>query len=110
MLGGYSLVRNRTFTRVLGPYSGVCVKSRISRTAFLPPIVLYLFGAHQQHRDIDGVTHLVGSRPVQNVADEAVPVCSHSDQIDIFLAGELDDFIGWLAQREHRVARKTFVS
>ena len=72
-------------------------QARNQRTGRLPLISLHLFRAHEKYRDIDGVTHLVGSRPVQNVADEAVPVCSHRDQVDIFLAGELDDFIGWLA-------------
>ena len=70
---------------------------------------LHLFGAHQQHGDIDGMAHLVGSRAVQNVANKAVPVCRHGNQIDLFLAGELDDFIRRLAQRQNRVAGKTFV-
>ena len=63
-----------------------------------------------REKDIDRMTHLVGSRPVQNVANEAVPVRSHGDQVDVLLAGELDDFIGWLAQRQHRAAGKAFVS
>src|SRR6478609_79600 len=65
---------------------------------------VHLSRAHQQHRDIDRMTHLVGSRPIQNVANEAVPVCSHGDQVDIFLAGELDNFIRRLAQCQHLLA------
>src|SRR6266403_2706538 len=110
MCGGYSLVRNRTFTRVLRRWSGACVKRRISGTAAVPPMPLYLFCVHEQYWDIDRMTHLVGSRPVQNVANEAVPVCSHGDQVDILLAGKLDDFIRRLAQRQHRAAGKAFVS
>ena len=60
----------------------------------LPPTSLDLFCAHEKYWDIDRMTHFVGSRAVQNVADEAVPMCSHGDQVDILLASELDDFIG----------------
>src|SRR6266480_6955057 len=109
MCGGYSLVRNRTFTRVLPRWSNTCVKRRISETGAWP-MPLYLFRAHEQYWDIDRMTHLIGSRPVQNVANEPVPMCSHGDQVDIFLAGELDDFIRRLAQRQHRGAGKAFVS
>ena len=66
--------------------------------------MLALFCAHEQYWNLNSMTHLVGSRPVQNVANEAVPVCSHGDQVHIFLPGEFDDFIGWFAQRQHRVA------
>jgi hypothetical protein len=55
--------------------------------------LFHLSGTHEQHRDIDRMTYLVGSRPVQNVTYEAMPVRSHGDQIDIFLARELNDFI-----------------
>ena len=61
--------------------------------------MLGLLRADEQYWNLNSMTHLVGSRPVQNVANEAVPVCSHGDQVDIFLAGEFDDFIRRLAQR-----------
>ena len=49
------------------------------RNERLPAMPLRLFRAHEQYWDINRMTHLVGSRPVQNVANEAVPVCSHGD-------------------------------
>src|ERR1044071_10284687 len=109
MLGGYSLVKNTAFTSVLGRCSSACVKSRIAATSAYHRCST-LFRAHQQYRNIDGVTHLVRSRPVQNVADEPVPVGRHGNQVDIFLVGELNDFIRGLAQREYRITRKTFFS
>src|SRR5260370_27146159 len=45
---------------------------------------------------------------MKNVTDQAVTVRGHCDKIDIFLARELDDFVRRFAEREHRVAGKTF--
>ncbi len=79
-------------------------QARNHRNGRLSPIPLHLFRAYEKYWDIDRMTHFVGSRAVQHVTDEAVPVCSHGDQVDIFLAGQLDDFIRRLAQRQHRAA------
>ena len=47
----------------------------------------------QQHRHLHFVAHFVDSRPVKYVADEAVAVCGHRNEIDIFLASEFDDLV-----------------
>src|SRR5438477_11275247 len=45
---------------------------------------------------------------MKNITDQAVTMRSHCDKIDIFLAREPDDLVRRFAEREHRVAGKTF--
>src|SRR5882724_13186477 len=45
---------------------------------------------------------------MENVTDQAVTMRGHCDKVDIFLARDLDDLARRFAEREHRVAGKTF--
>ena len=51
----------------------------------------------QQHRHLHFVAHFVDCCSVKYVADEAVAVRGHRDEIDIFLAREFNDLVLGLA-------------
>ena len=50
-------------------------------------------GLEQQHGHVDQMADLVRSAAVKKIADEAMPVGRHGDEIDLVLAREFHDFI-----------------
>jgi hypothetical protein len=65
------------------------------------------FHLQEQHRHIDFVAHFIGRSAVKNVADEPVAVRRHRNQINFFLARELNDLIGRLTKCENGIAGET---
>src|SRR5947207_9654236 len=116
MCGRYSLVRKSAFIGVMQLWSnGVLVKPACSTPFSLPPYsntpLLHpcsILHFQEQHGNFHSMPHFVGCRTVENIADESMAVRRHCDKIDIFVAGELDDFIGRLSESEKGITLKAF--
>jgi hypothetical protein len=59
--------------------------------------------AHEQHGDRGAVPHRVRDAAVDDVADEAVAVRRHRDQVAPLALGRREDLVGGVAVREQRV-------
>src|SRR5436189_5562654 len=105
MRGGYSLVRKRTFTSGSTSLARRLCQAPNPLSGRSPQrMLLDLLCPDEEHRHINRVPDLVHGRAVKNIADETMPVRRHGDKIDIWLAGEFNNFVQWFGQRGNSIA------
>src|SRR5260221_12898183 len=89
-------------------------RSRLSTMAYRLWPVAYNRASHlpakQQHRHLDRVPHAIDGGSMKDVAQEAVPVRGHRDQVDTFLVSDANQLGGRIPHGQPRVAVESSLS